>query len=109
MSRIDTLRNYLEAKPTDRFALYSLALEHRKAGNVADAEAAFALLLAQHPQSGAGHYQLGLLYRDNGDFAQARVAWERGLAQLSTASDAEAARSRGEITRELDALSAFEA
>ena len=104
VSRIPTLLDYLERKPGDRFALYSLALEHRKAGDFLAAEQAFGELLARHPQSGAGHYQLGLLYRDTGRAEAAREAWTRGLAALRGAEDVEARRSLGEIERALDEL-----
>ncbi len=96
MNRVDALRAWLDRKPGDRFAMYSLALELKKAGDP-EAEAAFRRLLAAHPTSGAGHYQLGLLLLEQGREADARAAWEEGLAALRGARDPEARRSLAEI------------
>ena len=64
MDLIAYFEEFLARRPDDRFARYSLALELRKAGRDDDAAAAFAELLARHPRSGAGHFQLGLLWQD---------------------------------------------
>lgn len=102
--RAAVFRDHLTRRPDDRFALYGLALELKKAGDRAAAEAAFADLLRQHPASGAGHYQLGRLRQEAGDAAGARAAWETGLIALRGVDDAEARRSLGEIRRALDEL-----
>ena len=104
MDRIALYRDYLQKKPTDRFAMYSLAFELKKAGRVAEAEAAFRALLAQHPDSGAGHLQLGTLLEEDGRDDEAQAAWEAGLAALQGLTDADALRSRGEIQTALDLL-----
>lgn len=101
MSRIPVLLDYLAQKPDDRFARYALALEFKKAGDLDRAETEFRELLAKHPGSGAGHFQLGGLYRDADRLADARAAWEAGLVALATVDDAEARRSIGEIRRAL--------
>ena len=102
--RISMYRAYLDKKPNDRFALYSLAFELGKAGHITEAEHAFADLLDKHPQSGAGHFQLGSLLEADGREDEARVAWERGLAALEGCDDPEARRSRVEIQAALDLL-----
>lgn len=104
MDRIDPLRRWLEAKPADRFARYSLALELKKAGRPEEALAEFRDLLRRHPASGAGHYQHGLLLQELGRDDEARAAWAAGLEALATVDDAEAVRSRREIEAALDAL-----
>ncbi len=104
MDAIATFRAYLEKKPTDRFARYSLALALAKAGREAEAEATFVELLRQHPSSGAGHYQLGLLHRVTGRFDAAQASWEAGLAALRGLAGPEARRSRSEIQSALDDL-----
>jgi Flp pilus assembly protein TadD len=101
MSRLPALLEHLARKPDDRFALYSVALEHRREGDIKAAEAAFRELLQLHPHSGAGHFQLGCLYRDDERFSEAREAWNAGLRALADATDAEARRSVGEIQRAL--------
>lgn len=97
MSRIEMFRAYLAKKPGDRFALYSLALEHKKAGEIEASEQAFRDLLAAHPASGAGHYQLGLLLLEADRIDDARAAWTAGLEALRGLADPEARRSAGEI------------
>lgn len=102
--RVAVFREHLARRPDDRFALYGLALELKKAGRREEAEAAFADLFRSHPGSGAGHYQLGLLRLEAGDPSGARSAWEAGLMALDGAVDAESRRSVGEIQRALDDL-----
>ena len=97
-------RDYLQKKPTDRFAMYSLALELKKAGQVGEAEAAFRALLAIHPDSGAGHLQLGTLLEEDGREDDAQAAWEAGLTALKGLTDPDALRSRSEIQTALDLL-----
>ena len=102
--RIGLYRAHLEKHPSDRFALYSLALELKKAGDFAASVDAFQRLLAAHPSSGAGWYQFGLAHRERGDIQTARQTWNAALQALRGASDVEARRSIGEITRALDEL-----
>lgn len=103
MDKVALYRDYLKKKPGDRFAMYSLALELKKAGDSA-AEEAFRELLREHPTSGAGHYQLGLLLAALGREDDARSAWEAGLEALQGVRDPEARRSIGEIEGALDDL-----
>lgn len=102
--RIAMFEQYLTERPGDRFAMYGLALEYRKVGRFDDAVQAFRALLAAHPDSGAGYYQLGELFLENGRPEDARRAWEEGLAALAGTTDAEGRRSRGEIQGALDDL-----
>ncbi len=103
-SRIETLLEYLAKKPGDRFALYSLALEQKKLGDVAAAQRTFEDLLRQHPTAGAGHFQYGLLLTELGRRDDARQAYTAGLAALRDVAEPEARRSFGEISRALDDL-----
>ena len=104
MSTIEQLEAFLVTKPTDRFALYSLALELKRAGRLDEAQARFATLLEAHPASGAGHYQHGLLHAEQGQVERARTAWEAGLDALAGLTDPDARRSRSEIQGALDDL-----
>jgi tetratricopeptide (TPR) repeat protein len=97
-------RTYLEGKPGDRFAMYSLALELKKEERVVEAEAAFEALLKAHVHSGAGHYQLGLMYEELDREDEARASWERGLDALKDGSGVEVRRSVSEIQTALDLL-----
>ena len=103
MNRAQQFRDYLAKKPGDRFAMYSLALELKKAHDPG-AEAAFQALLAQHPHSGAGWYQYGELLREDEQFERAQTVWNDGLKQLSDANDVESRRSVSEIQGALDEL-----
>ena len=103
MSRAQHFRDYLAKKPGDRFAMYSLALELKKA-NEPGAEAAFQALLALHPHSGAGWYQYGEFLREDEQFERAQVVWNDGLKQLRDANDVEGRRSVSEIQGALDEL-----
>jgi len=102
--RIDALLAHLAKNPGDRFAMYSVALEYKKAGALDDAKVAFDELLREHPDSGAGHYQHGLLFAEAGDEDAARAAWEAGLAALAGLRTPDARRSRSEIQAALDEL-----
>jgi tetratricopeptide (TPR) repeat protein len=105
VSAVDRIRTFLESRPTDRFGLYALALELRKAGRDDEALDVFDRLLEHHPGSGAGHYQRGLLLLDRGEVEEARRAWQEGLAALAGNDDPEARRSSSEIQgalRDLD-------
>ena len=84
--------------------MYSLALALKKASQFDEAQAAFVALLAEHPQSGAGHYQYGLLYAEEERYEDAMNAWNAGLSALRGANDVEARRSRSEIQSALDDL-----
>ena len=102
--RVALFRDYLEKKPGDRFAMYSLAFELAKAERFEEAEQAFVELLQAHPHSGAGHFQLGQMYVAAGREDDAEAAWEAGLEALKGASGAEVQRSRVEIQAALDLL-----
>lgn len=104
MDRIETFRRYLQDKPNDRFAMYSLALALKKDGRLDEAEVAFRALLRAHPTSGAGHYQLGELLREQGRDPEAIAAWRAGLEALAGSEDPEARRSVAEIETALDLL-----
>jgi len=97
LSAVDRIRTFLETRPTDRFGLYALALELRKAGRDDEALEVFVRLLEHHPGSGAGHYQHGLLLLDRGEVEAARAAWREGITMLASFDDPEARRSAAEI------------
>lgn len=101
---IEHYRAWLLKKPDDRLALYGLALELKKTGDVDAAKAAFDALLAAHPRSGAGWFQYGQLFEEAGDEETAVATWRRGLEALEGSEEAEAKRSMGEIRGALAAL-----
>ena len=97
MDRVAFFTDYLSTKPQDRFAMYSLALELVKIEAWDRAESAFRALLEAHPQSGAGHYQLGMLYQAQERYEEALSAWRAGLELLKGSQETEARRSIVEI------------
>jgi len=104
MDRIAFFRAHLDTAPTDRFARYSLALELKKAGDPAGAEAELRRLLIDHPDSGAGHLQLGQLLEETGRLEDAKRAYEAGLAALAGSRDADGRRALSELQQALDAV-----
>lgn len=104
MSNLDHYRSWLTKKPDDRMALYGLAFELKKAGRVDEARDAFESLLAQHPTSGAGWFQYGQLFEEDGDEDTALDTWRRGLEALEGLTDTNSVRSRSEIEGAIDAL-----
>ena len=85
-------------------ALYGLAFELKKLGELEAARQAFDTLLAQHPHSGAGWFQYGQLLEEHGEEDEAIAIWRRGLQALEDATDSEAARSRGELSTAIESL-----
>ncbi len=61
--RLAAARAELARKPNDRFALYCVAMELRKDGDLSASVEAFEVLLAAHPDFGAGYYHLGVTLR----------------------------------------------
>ncbi len=104
MDKVAFFADYLAKKPGDRFAMYSLALELAKTERWNDAEQAFGSLLEVHPQSGAGHYQLGMLLSAQEKHEAALAAWRQGLALLKGSSESEARRSIVEIEAAIEDL-----
>lgn len=102
MDRIAHFQAHLDRHPNDRLALYGLALELSKAQRFEDAAKAFRNLLDEHPHSGAGHYQHGLMWVEAGDLDQAEAAWQAGLSQLEGLDTPDARRSRAEIELAMD-------
>ena len=102
MDRIAFFRDHLAKAPTDRFARYSLALELKKAGEPERAEVELRTLLEHHPDSGAGHLQLGQLLEEQERLEEARQAYEAGLAALATLRTPEARKARAELQQAVD-------
>ena len=101
---IDHYRSWLQKKPDDRLALYGLAFELKKRGEVEASRTAFERLLALHPTSGAGWFQFGQLFEDEGEEEEAIRVWREGLSALDGVDSDDARRSRAEILSAIDAL-----
>jgi tetratricopeptide (TPR) repeat protein len=101
MSRAETLKKFIAARPADPFPRYGLAQEYKNAGQLAEARAEFETLMREHPDYTAAYLHAGNVLIALGERDAARVIFERGV---------EACRRRGDghAMSELEgALSAF--
>lgn len=87
MSRVETLKKFIQARPTDPFPRYGLAQEYKNVGQLAEARAEFETLMRDHPDYTATYLHAGNVLIALGDRAEARVVFERGI---------EACRRRGD-------------
>lgn len=79
MERIEQLRNFLQASPSDSFLKHALALEYVKLGDDETARRLFEELLAANPGYVGSYYHLGKLF-ERMDDTDAAVAWyEKGM------------------------------
>lgn len=98
--RLAAARAYVEKKPTDRFGLYALAMELRKARAWEECLETFDRLLAHHPTYGAGFYHYAMAVRESGDRERAVAILQRGLAVTRDADP----KTYAEIVSALDEL-----
>lgn len=105
MSRIPALRAFLEKKPTDRFALYALAMELRKDLDP-EAEIRFRELLTAYPEAGPAWLQFGNLYTELERLDDAIGVWREGLVALKGRTDADSKKAYGEIEAALISVDA---
>lgn len=78
--RLTAARAYVANKPSDKFGLYTLAMELRKLKAWDECFAMFDTLLAHHPGNGPGYYHYGMARKESGDRPGAKSVWVRGLA-----------------------------
>lgn len=97
-SRIDILKQLLEHDPRNTFARYGLAMEHVKAGGLAEAVTEFEALLEADPGYSYAYFHGGQTLEKLGRLDEARSFYRKGL-ELST--DAHA---RSELQAALDIL-----
>ncbi len=79
MPKIDQLKQFLVAQPTDAFLLHALALEYIKLGNDTDALNTFTTLLEHTPSYVGSYYHLGKLYERLQQVKLAIQAYENGM------------------------------
>ena len=79
--RIDALRRMIERTPADARLHFGLALEHEKRSEWAEAAASLRRYLELSPDEGNGWGRLGQALRRLGEDADARAAYERGVAE----------------------------
>ena len=101
MSRIEKLKAFLDADPTDSFSRYALALEYVKAGQTEDALEAFETVREKDPNYVATYYQLGQLYQKSGKRHEAEKTFRTGITVAAKAGDS---HTQSELEAALEAL-----
>lgn len=100
-SRIDLLRTFIAQRPDDPFPRYGLAMEHRNAGQLAEAWAVFEALLAANPDYVPAYLHAGNTLVALGRAAEARDVYRRGVDAAVRRNDGHA---RGELESALASL-----
>jgi Tfp pilus assembly protein PilF len=79
MERIEQLKKFLEANPTDSFLKHALALEYIKLGDDVKGRELFEELLAADPGYVGSYYHLGKLFERNDDNDKAIEWYQKGM------------------------------
>ena len=87
MDRIEKLKEFLKASPTDSFLLHALALEYIKLGNDEEARRLFEELLNREPGYVGSYYHLAKLLERNDHTDEAITVYERGMEEAKKAGD----------------------
>lgn len=99
--RLRQLQQMLEKSPRDTFLLYGIAMEHKKAGEVAPALEYFGRVIALDPGYCYAYHQRGLLHESTGDVEAAKRSYREGVEAARRKGDAHA---QGEIQTALDLI-----
>ncbi len=87
MDRIEKLKEFLKASPTDSFLQHALALEYIKLGNEEEARRLFEELLNREPGYVGSYYHLAKLLERNDHTAEAINIYEKGMEEAKKAGD----------------------
>ena len=101
MERIDKLKAFLAATPTDSFLQHALALEYIKIGDDNEARTMFEAILQREPGYVGSYYHLGKLLERAGDYERAIITYTTGMAKAKEAKDN---HSFGELRGALDEI-----
>jgi tetratricopeptide (TPR) repeat protein len=88
--RLQQLIKMLEREPKDAFLLYGVAMEHKKAGRSAEAIDYLRRTIDADDLYCYAFYQLGQVYEQDGQVADAKKAYEQGIAAAIRKGDAHA-------------------
>ncbi len=78
-SRLDKLKAFLKANPSDCFVRYGLAQEYVKQGAFDEAIAEFQRILEVNPDYQAAYYHAGKTYEKLGRSEEARKVYQQGV------------------------------
>ena len=87
MERLDKLKEFLKANPTDSFLNHALALEYLKLNEGAKARKVFEELLERDPDYVGSYYHLGKLLEGSGEKEEAIQWFEKGIGSARRAGD----------------------
>ena len=89
--RMQKLQSMLQRDPNDTFLLYAIALEHKKAGEHAEALRWLVRVVEQDPEYCVAYHQAGLTHEAAGDTEGAKKAYVEGIAAARKKGDSHAA------------------
>ncbi|MBK7560401.1 MAG: tetratricopeptide repeat protein [Chitinophagaceae bacterium] len=101
MERINKLKEFLQASPTDCFLQHALALEYIKLGDDEQAKALFEEIVNREPGYVGTYYHLAKLLERNNLTEQAIKVYDRGMEEAKKAGDRHA---YGELKGALEEL-----
>ncbi len=87
MDRIEKLKEFLVANPSDSFVQHALALEYIKLGDDEEAKRLFEKILQREPGYIGSYYHLAKLLERNDRTEEAIRVYEEGMAQAKKAGD----------------------
>jgi Tfp pilus assembly protein PilF len=87
VDRIDKLKEFLKADPTDSFVQHALALEYIKQGNDGEARRLFETIIEREPGYVGSYYHLAKLLERNRDNDGAVKVYEKGMEEAKKLGD----------------------
>jgi Tfp pilus assembly protein PilF len=87
MDRIEKLKEFLEANPSDSFVQHALAMEYIKLGDDEMAKRLLEELLEREPGYVGSYYHLGKLMERRGDNDAAIKWYEKGMEEAKRAGE----------------------
>jgi tetratricopeptide (TPR) repeat protein len=90
MDRIASFRSFIARSPSDPFPRYGLAMELKSSGDIDAAIGEFATLMERFPDYVPTYLMAGNTLAEHGRHADARAAYERGIAAAQKKGDSHA-------------------
>ena len=90
MDKIEKLKEFLGANPSDSFIQHALALEYIKVGDEAAAKFQFETLLQRDENYVGSYYHLAKLLERTGDKEGAAKTYEKGMQKAKAAGEGHA-------------------
>ena len=87
MERMENLKEYLIASPSDSFLKHALALEHIKLGDDKSAKELFMEILLVEPGYVGSYYHLAKLQERMGEKDEAIKTYKKGMDEAKKAGD----------------------